>query len=83
MNNILNEFGSHTFNDEVMKQRIQPSAYKLFHECLENKEPLSKELATIIANAMKDWAIEKGATHFTHWFAPLTGFTAGKHDSFL
>ncbi len=83
MSNILKEFGSHTFNDDVMKERIQPEAYKAFHKCLEEGEPLSKDLATIIAEAMKNWAIEKGATHFTHWFAPLTGFTAGKHDSFL
>ena len=83
MSNILTEFGSHTFNDAVMKERIEPEAYAAFHKCLDEGEPLSKELATIIAEAMKDWAIEKGATHFTHWFAPLTGFTAGKHDSFL
>ena len=83
MKNLLEDYGSHTFNDEVMRERIPRSTYKSFHESLEKGEPLSKETATIIANAMKIWAIEKGATHFTHWFAPLTGSTAGKHDAFL
>ena len=81
--NLLEEYGSYTFNDEVMRERIPRSTYKAFHESLAKGEPLSKESATVIANAMKIWAIEKGATHFTHWFAPLTGATAGKHDAFL
>lgn len=81
--NLLKEYGIHTFNDDVMKKRVPYSTYRAFKKALENGEPLSKEIATIIAKAMKKWAIEKGATHFTHWFAPLTGATAGKHDSFL
>ena len=83
MNNLLELYGSNTFNDEIMRDRIPKSTYKAFHDALENKEPLSKETATVIANAMKIWAIEKGATHFTHWFTPLTGLTAEKHDAFL
>ena len=81
--NLLKQYGIHTFNDDVMKERIPRKVYNDFKKALENGEPLSKEIATVIADAMKKWAIEKGATHFTHWFAPLTGATAGKHDSFL
>ena len=83
INHLLEQYGSHTFNDEVMKERLPHSTYRAFHEALEKGEPLTKEIATIIANAMKNWAIEKGATHFTHWFVPLTGLTAEKHDAFL
>ncbi len=82
-NNIIEEYGSYTFNDQEMKKRIPENTYNAFHESLKRGEPLSKDVATVIAEAMKNWAIEKGATHFTHWFTPLTGFTAGKHDSFL
>ena len=81
--NLLEQYGSYTFNDDVMRERLPKSTYKAFHESLEKGEPLSKENATVIANAMKIWAIEKGATHFTHWFAPLNGTTAEKHDAFL
>ena len=81
--NLLEDYGSYTFNDDVMRERIPRSTYKAFHDSLEKGEPLAKETATIIANAMKIWAIEKGATHFTHWFAPFTGSTAGKLDAFL
>ena len=66
-----------------MKERIPKSTYKAFHEALDKGEPLSKEVATVIANAMKIWAVENGATHFTHWFMPMTGLTAEKHDAFL
>lgn len=82
-NNIIEEYGSYTFNDQEMKKRIPENTYNAFHEALKRGEPLRKDVATVIAEAMKNWAIEKGATHFTHWFTPLTGFTAGKHDSFL
>ena len=81
--NLLEEYGTHTFNDDVMRNRIPRSTYIEFHESLKKGEPLSKESATVIANAMKIWAMEKGATHFTHWFSPLTGSTAEKHDAFL
>ena len=83
MNKLLDEYGRYTFNDETMKERIPKSTYKAFHEALDKGEPLSKEVATVIANAMKIWAVENGATHFTHWFMPMTGLTAEKHDAFL
>ena len=82
-NNLLKEFGCYTFNDEVMKSRVSKETYNAFHTSIEKGESLTRETATAIADAMKEWAIEKGATHFTHWFAPLTGSTAGKHDAFL
>ena len=82
-NNLLKEYGCYTFNDEAMKERIPNSTYKAFHDALKNGEAMSKESSTVIANAMKIWALEKGATHFTHWFVPLTGLTAEKHDAFL
>ena len=82
-NNLLKQYGSYTFNDDVMKQRLKKSTYDAFHLALDNKEPLSKEIAQEIAECMKDWAIELGATHFTHWFTPLNGLTAEKHDAFL
>lgn len=83
MKDLLDEYGSMTFNDSVMKERIPRSTYKAFHEALDEGKPLPKEVATVIANAMKIWAIEHGATHFTHWFTPMTGLTAEKHDAFL
>ncbi len=76
-------YASMTFNDDVMKERIPNSTYKLFHQALENNEPLTREVATVIANAMKVWAVEKGATHYVHWFTPMSGNTAGKCDAFL
>lgn len=83
MNKLLEDYGCLTFSDDVMKERIPKSTYKAFHEALEKGEPLAKETATVIANAMKIWAVEHGATHFTHWFMPMTGLTAEKHDAFL
>ena len=83
MKDLLDEYGCLTFSDEVMKERIPKSTYKAFHEAIDRGEPLPKEAATVIANAMKIWAIEHGATHFTHWFTPMTGLTAEKHDAFL
>ena len=83
MENLLENYGCYTFNDEEMKKRVSEEVYQTFHKSLDKGEPLAKEIATEIANAMKDWAVEKGATHFTHWFAPLTGLTAEKHDAFL
>ncbi len=83
MNKLLEDYGCLAFSDDVMKERIPKSIYKAFHESLDNGEELSKECATVIANAMKIWALENGATHFTHWFIPMTGLTAEKHDAFL
>ena len=82
-NNLLTQYGSYTFNDDVMKKRLKKSTYEAFHLSLDNNEPLSKEIAQEIAECMKEWAIELGATHFTHWFTPLNGLTAEKHDAFL
>ncbi len=76
-------FGSMVFNDAVMKERLPKEAYRSLKRTMELGKKLDPSAASIIANAMKDWAIEKGATHFTHWFQPLTGVTAEKHDSFL
>lgn len=83
MNKLLENYGCLTFSDDVMRERIPKSTYKAFHEALDKGEPLAKETATVIANAMKIWAVENGATHFTHWFMPMTGLTAEKHDAFL
>ena len=83
MNKLLEDYGILAFNDDTMKERIPRSIYKAFHESLDKGEELSKECATVIANAMKIWALEHGATHFTHWFMPMTGLTAEKHDAFL
>ena len=81
--NVSEIFGEDVFNDTVMQQRLPKKVYKdLKHAILEGKE-LSPEMADVIAHEMKEWAIEKGATHYTHWFQPLTGVTAEKHDSFI
>ena len=76
-------FGSLVFNDTVMQERLPKYTYKELKTCIENGDPISLSCATVIANAMKDWAIEKGCTHFTHWFQPMTGITAEKHDAFI
>ena len=76
-------FGCMVFNDAVMQERLPKEAYRSLKRTMELGKKLDPNAAGIIANAMKDWAIEKGATHFTHWFQPLTGVTAEKHDSFL
>ena len=81
--NIPRIFGSDVFNDAVMKERLSPEVYQAWRHCMENSLPLELEVANPIAEAMKEWAIEKGATHFTHWFQPMTGITAEKHDSFI
>ena len=76
-------FGSNVFNEDVMQNRLPKDTYKAFKKTLVGGLPLAPEVADVVANAMKDWAIEKGATHYTHWFQPLTGSTAEKHDSFI
>ncbi len=76
-------FGSNVFNDKVMRQRLPKEVYKALKKTIEEGLPLKADIADVVANAMKDWAIEKGATHYTHWFQPLTGITAEKHDSFI
>ncbi|MDA8228233.1 MAG: glutamine synthetase III [Desulfitobacterium hafniense] len=76
-------FGASVFNDSVMKERLPKNTYKALKKTIDEGLPLDPSVAEVVANAMKDWAIEKGATHFTHWFQPLTGVTAEKHDSFI
>jgi glutamine synthetase len=76
-------YGENVFNDSVMKARLPKATYKTLKKTIEHGLPLDPSIADIVANAMKDWAIEKGATHFTHWFQPLTGITAEKHDAFI
>ena len=83
MKDIPNLFGSLVFNDSIMKARLPKETYKSLKNTIQAGKPLDLEVATIVANAMKDWAIEKGATHYTHWFQPMTGVTAEKHDSFI
>lgn len=83
MNKLVEDYGCLTFSDDVMKERIPKSTYKAFHEAIEKGQSLSRETATVVANAMKIWAVENGATHYTHWFTPMTGLTAEKHDAFL
>ena len=83
MKNIPNLFGSLVFNDSVMKARLPKETYKALKNTIQAGKSLDLEVANVVANAMKDWAIEKGATHFTHWFQPMTGITAEKHDSFI
>jgi glutamine synthetase len=76
-------FGSLTFNDEVQKSRLPKQVYQALRRTITQGEPLDSSVADIVAGALKDWAVEHGATHYTHWFQPLTGITAEKHDSFL
>ncbi|MHC4263957.1 MAG: glutamine synthetase III, partial [Planctomycetota bacterium] len=76
-------FGSKVFNDAVQRRRLPQPVYKAVRQLLEAGEPLSEEAADAVATAMKDWAVEHGATHYTHWFQPLHGLTAEKHDAFL
>ena len=76
-------FGTMVFNDKVMRERLPKEAYDAVCRAIEDGEPLSHGAAKIVASVMKDWAIEKGATHFTHWFQPMTGITAEKHDGFI
>ena len=76
-------FGCMVFNDRVMSERLPKATYAEFTDCRDNDRPLTLETANVIANAMKDWAMEKGVTHFTHWFQPMTGLSAEKHDSFI
>lgn len=76
-------FGANVFNVAVMKERLPKNTYKALRKTIDEGSTLDPAVADVVANAMKDWAIEKGATHFTHWFQPLTGVTAEKHDAFI
>ena len=83
MKNIPNIFGSMVFNDTVMQARLPKETYKALKKAISQGTHLALDIANAVANVMKDWAVEKGATHFTHWFQPMTGITAEKHDSFI
>ncbi len=83
MSRLPEIFGSMVFNDDVMSAKLSDDAYKSLHKTIEEGRELGVHVASVVAAAMKDWAIEKGATHYTHWFQPMTGITAEKHDSFL
>ncbi len=83
MNTVTEEFGSMVFNDSVMRQRLPKEVFQQVQRSMKDGRRLDSAAAVVVANAMKDWAIEKGATHFTHWFQPMTGITAEKHDSFI
>lgn len=83
MNKINEIFASNVFNDAIMKERLPKATYKALRKTIETGTTLEPEVADVVACAMKDWAVEKGATHFTHWFQPMTGITAEKHDAFI
>ena len=83
MVNVPEIFGSMVFNDATMKERLPKATYKALKKTIDLGEPLDISVANVVANAMKDWAVEKGCTHYTHWFQPMTGVTAEKHDSFI
>ena len=81
--NVAKIFGEDVFNDTVMQERLPKKVYKDLKKTIEEGKELDLATADVIAHEMKEWAIEKGATHYTHWFQPLTGVTAEKHDSFI
>ena len=83
MLNVPEMFGSSVFNDEAMKKYLPKGTYKELKKTIEDGKPLDINIANVVAHAMKEWAIENGATHYTHWFQPMTGITAEKHDSFI
>lgn len=83
MTNSAELFGINVFNDKKMQERLPKATYKALKKTIENGEALDLSVANVVANAMKDWAVEMGCTHYTHWFQPMTGVTAEKHDSFI
>lgn len=83
MDKVIELFGSNVFNDSVMKERLPEETYAILKSAIKEGKSIDSHIADTVALAMKEWAIEKGATHFTHWFQPLTGITAEKHDSFI
>ncbi len=83
MVNVEEIFGQNVFTIAKMRERLPKNVYKEVVSVIEQGGVLSKESADVVANAMKNWAVENGATHFTHWFQPLTGITAEKHDAFV
>ena len=83
MSDVNEIFGCNVFNESVMQERLPKSIFKSLKQTMAEGKEVSKEIADVVATAMKDWAIEKGATHYTHWFQPMTGITAEKHDAFI
>ncbi len=83
MKSMIEIYGSNVFNDSIMRQTLPRDTYKSLRKTIEDQVPLDPQVADVVASVMKDWAISKGATHFTHWFQPMTGITAEKHDSFI
>ncbi len=83
MKNVSEYFGVNVFNDRKMQERLPKATYKALKKTIESGENLDLSVANVVANAMKDWAVEMGCTHYTHWFQPMTGITAEKHDSFI
>ncbi len=83
MSKVTDLYGSMVFNEHVMRERLPKTTYKQLMKTIKEGAPLNEDVANVVAHAMKEWAIEKGATHFTHWFQPLTGITSEKHDSFI
>ncbi len=81
--NVMEIYGSKVFNEQVMQERLPSATYKSMKATLHKGQPLDIELANVVASVMKRWAMELGATHYTHWFQPLTGITSEKHDSFM
>src|SRR5215467_9503575 len=77
------EFGSLTFNEEVQRARLPKDVFRALRRSIAHYEAVDPSIADVVASALKDWAVEHGATHYTHWFQPMTGITAEKHDSFL
>ena len=83
MSKVTEYFGSYVFDDRVMKATLSADIYASLKKTIDENASLNNDVANAVADAMKDWAISHGATHFTHWFQPLTGITAEKHDSFI
>ena len=83
MEKFYETFGAHVFNDKEMKKRLTDETYQLLRKTIKNGKELDPSIAKDVANAMKEWAMEMGATHYSHWFQPLTGETAEKHDGFI
>ena len=83
MEKFYETFGANVFNDKEMKKRLTDETYQLLRKTIKNGKELDPSIAKEVANAMKEWAMEMGATHYSHWFQPLTGETAEKHDSFI
>ena len=80
MSKVTDLYGSMVFNEHVMRERLPKATYKQLMKTIKEGAPLDEDVANVVAHAMKEWAIEKGATHYTHWFQPLTGITSEKHD---